>query len=69
MSSSWTNDDLIAIEDAIKKGILEVEYNDRRVKYRSLNDLFRIRHEIKVCLGLIKRSGRFFAKTDKGLGC
>lgn len=67
MSSTWTTADLTALEAAIAKGVLEVQYTDKRIKYRSLNEMLQIRNEIKKCLGLIGKGGRLFAKHNKGL--
>ena len=38
---AFTAADLTAIETAIKSGELEVEYQDRRVKYRSITELMK----------------------------
>lgn len=67
MSSTWTIEDLAAIEEAIATGALEVEYNDRRVRYRSMKDLIAARELIKRCLGLTKKTGtRFLCEAKKG---
>lgn len=65
--ASWTTEDLDAIEAAIASGALKVEYNDRTVTYRSINELTKARHLIRVSLGLVNRSGRILCKTKKGL--
>ena len=66
--ASFTNDDLIAIEKSIAKGVLTVKYTDKEITYRSLDDLFKIRNEIRKCLGLVNcGGGRTFAKHSKGL--
>ena len=44
---AFTSTDLIAIETAIKSGELEVEYQDRRVKYRSITELMKAYAVIK----------------------
>lgn len=64
--AGFTIEDLEAIEDAIKSGALEVEYNDRRVKFRSKNELVDLHHFISKKLGLKKRSARILCKTKKG---
>lgn len=48
--ASWTQADLDALDDAIGKGVLEVEYDDKRVKYRSLDDMLKIRKLMLACL-------------------
>ena len=42
---------LAAIEEAISGGYLEVEYDDKRVKYRSLAELLQVRDLIRSKLG------------------
>lgn len=62
---AFTSDDLDAIERAIATGELEVEYADRRVRYRSMEELIKARDLI-----LNKLSGRprqTLGVTDKGL--
>ncbi len=66
MSVNWTNEDLKRIEDAIAQGVLRVEYNDRTVVYRSLNELKQARTLIRRCLGLEKRGGRLLCDSSKG---
>ena len=44
---AFSASDLIAIETAIKSGELEVEYGDRRVKYRSVSELMKAYELIK----------------------
>lgn len=62
-----TQEKLDALEDAISQGILEVEYSDKRVKYRSLNEMIRIATRMKTELGLIKpNSGRVYPKFNSG---
>lgn len=65
--ATWTDDDLKAIEAAIASGALRVEYNDRTVVYRSIEDLMKARELIMRALGKVKRSGRVLAKTSKGI--
>jgi hypothetical protein len=40
---AFTQSDLTAIENAIKTGTLSVQYKDRTVTYRSLNELQKIK--------------------------
>ena len=68
-STNWTLDDLANLEDAIKKGVQRVKYQDKEVTYRSLKEMLELRNEIRKCLGLVKKGSRIFAKTNKGLGC
>lgn len=64
--SSWTAEDLVALESAIAQGVKEVEYNDRVVKYRTLAEMLKIRELIKQSLGLHKRGGRILCAASKG---
>jgi hypothetical protein len=64
---AYTSDQLAALEDAIAQGALEVEYKDRRVKYRSLAEMNEIRRQMKVELGTATTNGRRFAEFSKGL--
>ena len=66
MSVNWTTEDLKALEEAIAQGVRKVEYNDRTVEYRSLNEMLQIRELIKRSLGLTKRGGRILCEASKG---
>lgn len=64
MSSSFTVDDLHAIERSIASGELRVAFNGRDVTYRSMNDLIRAKNEIRANLeaaGLLTKSTRRFS--------
>ena len=70
MSDNFTAEDLKALEEAMAKGILSVEYTDRKVTYRSVDDMLKIRDVMRQCLGLNGDEGRGrrrLATTDKGL--
>lgn len=55
------------LEEAISQGVLEVEYSDKKVKYRSLDDMLRTLTLMKNQLGLIKaNSGRKYAQFSSG---
>ncbi len=66
MAINWTSEDLKAIEQAIASGALRVEYNDRTVIYRSMDELLKAREVIKRALGLTKRGGRVLCEASKG---
>ena len=69
MSSNITLDDLKALEQAYFKGILSVEYSDRKIQYRSLREMKQLIDEARQCLGL-KPEGRGLrrvATTNKAL--
>ncbi|MFM0479107.1 hypothetical protein PQQ81_01110 [Paraburkholderia strydomiana] len=44
---AFTQQNLDAIENAIATGTLSIEYNGKRVTYRSMSDLMRARDVIK----------------------
>ena len=44
---AYTQTDIDALDAAIKNGVQEVAYRDRTVKYRSLDEMFKIRSLMK----------------------
>jgi len=48
---AWTTADLTAIETAIAMGELTVEIGDKRITYRSMDDLLKARATISQALG------------------
>ena len=65
---AFTAIELDLLERAIASGELQVEYQDRTVKYRSLDEMLVILNGMKNDLGLNnKRITRQFASTSKGL--
>ncbi len=66
---AWTLEQLTSLEQAIAEGTLEVEYEDKRVKYRSLEDMKRIRAMMRQELGLNSNPNgrRTLASFSKGL--
>lgn len=44
---AYTNDDVTKLERAIAKGVLTVQYADRRVTYQSLESMRKLRQEMK----------------------
>ena len=59
---------LQALQDAIDQGVLEVEYSDKKVRYRSLDEMERIATKMKHELGLTKpANGRRVAQFRNGL--
>lgn len=66
--TTWTTADLEALEKAIASGALSVQYADRRVQYRSLDEMLKIRDLMRKALGKTDPSGgRIFTKFGKGL--
>lgn len=65
---AFTSADLTALDEAIASGALEVQYTDKRVKYRSLDDMIKLRNLMKRELGQTDTSKRRkTAVTGKGL--
>lgn len=65
---SWTTDDLHALNRAIALGMRRVEYHDRIVEYRSLDEMVRIR---KMMMGVLNpgssRNNVYYASVSKGV--
>ena len=64
---AWTQTQLDNLEDAIAKGVLEIKYNDKVIKYRSLKEMITIRNETRKSLGQVKNPSRLLIETDKGI--
>lgn len=63
-----TKDMFDTLEAAIVAGVREVYYGDKRVVYRSLDEMMRIRDMAAQVLGLWQPSeGRQFAEFGSGL--
>lgn len=66
----WTQADYDALKAAIALGALRVEYADKRIEYRSLNDMKRLLEEMANDLGLnadVKNRRRRIGNFSKGL--
>lgn len=47
---AWTESDIEVIERAISSGTLSVQFGDRSVTYRSINDLIKARNAMKSAI-------------------
>lgn len=47
---AWTTSDLTTIETAIASGTLSVQFADRRVQYRTMDELLKARDIIKAAV-------------------
>lgn len=65
--TTFTLEDVQRLRDAIKKGVTEVQYQDKRVKYRTLDEMLKVLRMMEQELGLKKKSSRVLAEHDKGL--
>lgn len=64
----WTEEHLSALNAAIILGVKRVEYHDKIVEYRSLDDMMKIRRLIMLSLGLLGgKTGRVYASVSKGV--
>lgn len=64
---AFTSTDLDAIRTAIARGELIVEYGDRKVTYRSIDDLLKAEQHIATALSTSTRSKQSFGVSRKGL--
>lgn len=48
---AYTQTQLTALEEAFAQGVLEVQYSDKKVTYRSLDEMKQIIETIKKSLG------------------
>lgn len=66
--SSWTSDQLAALEAAIASGTLRVSYGDKDVTYRSLDEMLRLRETMRQAIDAgVQAPRRFFATFRSGL--
>lgn len=67
MASAFTQAHLDALEKAIAEGVLEVSYDSKVVRYRSLDEMLRIRDLIRKELGITTGTARrLYMSTAKG---
>jgi len=62
IESSFTQENLMLLEQAIVEGVKRVKYSDKEVEYRSLDEMIKLRNLMKkeLCTGTT-------SKTEKGL--
>lgn len=63
--TTWTKEELQAIEEAYKQGIRRVRFRDREVEYRSLDEMRAIVAQAQRSVSGSVRS-HYFAKTARG---
>lgn len=63
---AWTQSDLDALDKAIGSGVTEVRYNDRTVRYRSMDELMRAREIMAKELGIAQKPRRVFPVFSRG---
>jgi hypothetical protein len=65
---TWSPEDLAALERAIASGARRVRYADREVEYRTLEEMLRVRAEIRGALAPPRQRPRCHTPTfSKGL--
>jgi len=64
---AWTAKQLEALEAAIAEGALIVQYSDKKIEYRSLEQMQSIRDMMRKDLGLVPKTARLHASFSKGL--
>lgn len=65
---AFTQQQLDILNSAIAQGALTVEYADKKVTYRSLNEMLNTRNIMMQELGIVKpNSGRRYADYRSGL--
>ena len=65
---AYTQADLDGIQKAIAKGELEVQYHDRKVKYRSIGELREAQTEIVRALDQQRPRSRIYRLRNVGKG-
>ncbi len=71
MTTSWTQADVEALEAAIKRGTLSVQFGDRRIEYNSTSEMLKLLETMKdaVAIAASKATSRTtFARFRKGPG-
>lgn len=66
ITQSDLQEKLDAIECALYEGVLEVQYSDKKVRYRSFDEMKKTIDLIKSQLGKSKKTCRIPAKFSKG---
>ena len=67
MATNYTPEMLAALENAIATGARDVYYGDKRVSYRSLEEMIRTRDIMRAELRMTSKGGRKYATHSKGL--
>lgn len=62
----YTQDMYNALIEAISTGAREVWYGDKRVAYRTLDEMLRLKQDMERDLGILKTPKRRYADFTKG---
>ncbi len=69
MATSWTQEDITALEAAIKGGTLRVRFGDREVQYQSMADMLKLLQYMKDTVAVAAgtdTSRTTYARVRKG---
>ena len=64
---AFSASDVEKLKDSIKRGVQRVEYQDKTVVYRSMDDMLKALRLMEEELGLKEKSSRVLAESSKGL--
>jgi len=64
---SFTLENLNKLEECIIKCVRKVQYQDKVIEYRSIDEMLKVRDLMRRCLGLVTNPSRIFTQTSKGL--
>ncbi len=65
---AFTNEQLIALEEAIAQGAMQVKFQDKEVRYQSINDMLLLRDVMRRALGVANaKNARVYATFNKAL--
>lgn len=59
MATAFTQAQLNALEEAIATGATAITYEGKRVEYRNLDEMMRIRDTMRAALGLNSQTSRY----------
>ncbi len=64
----FTYEQLTALEEAIAQGAMQVKFQDKEVRYQSVNDMLLLRDVMRRALGISnQKNARIYTVFDKGL--
>ncbi len=67
ISTGYTHEQLAALREAIASGERVVQFNGRRIEYRSLDEMRQIKDMMECALNPLQRRRRHRAVFSKGL--
>jgi len=69
MEPIWTQEDYTELAKAYAQGVKTVQYSDKMVTYRSLDEMRRILSDMADALGLSENAARPAAYAGRNVGC